>query len=86
MTGPRVALVALTTAGAAGEYVAGLADALGRRAVVRVWLPDRPPITTSTAEQHTFPKPGTRGAVAWHEASSWLHPSPIAKGGEGVGC
>jgi len=79
MTGPRVALVALTTAGAAGDYVAGLADALGRRAVVRVWLPDRPPITTSTAEQHTFPKPGTRGAVAWHEASSWLHPSPIAR-------
>lgn len=78
MTAPRVALVALTTAGAAGDYVSGLAAALGRRTVVRVWLPDRPPIATSTAEQRTFSKPGTRGAVAWREASSWLRPSTIA--------
>jgi glycosyltransferase involved in cell wall biosynthesis len=78
MTAPRVALVALTTTGAAGEYMAGLANALGRRAVVRVWLPNRPRIETNAAEQRTFRKPDTRGAVAWREASSWLHPSAIA--------
>jgi glycosyltransferase involved in cell wall biosynthesis len=77
MSSARVALVALTTSGAAGEYVAGLADAVARHTAACVWVPDRPSIETSTAEQRAFAKPGTRGAVAWREASSWLHPSAI---------
>ena len=38
----RVALVALTTTGAAGDYVAALGTALAARTTVGMWIPDRP--------------------------------------------
>src|SRR5262249_3122924 len=68
----RVALVALTTTGAAGDYVAALGTALGGRATVGMWIPDRPALQPDGVETHVVAKASTRAGVAGHEAVAWL--------------
>ncbi len=77
MTPTRVALVALTTSGAAGDYVSALSSAMSERAATGVWIPERPPLTLA-AETHVIEKPRSRAAVASREATAWLRPSTVA--------
>src|SRR5262245_23202026 len=42
MSRPRIALVAMTTTGAAGEYVSALGAAMMQRATTALWVPSRP--------------------------------------------
>ena len=55
----RVALVALTTTGAAGDYVAALGTALAARATVGMWIPDRPSLHPDGVETHVVEKAST---------------------------
>ena len=73
----RVALAALTTTGAAGEYVAALTAALARRSTVAAWIPSRPPLTISS-ESRLIHKGGSRPRVAVDEATAWLHRNSLA--------
>ena len=56
MTAMRVALVALTTTGAAGDYVSALVTSMRQRATTGVWIPTRPALTVA-AETHLIEKP-----------------------------
>ncbi|HMK11025.1 MAG TPA: glycosyltransferase, partial [Acidimicrobiales bacterium] len=74
----RLALVALTTTGAAGDYVSALGDALARRATVAMWVPDRPPLAPTT-ETHVIEKPPSRVGVARAEAIAAFRSSTLAE-------
>jgi glycosyltransferase involved in cell wall biosynthesis len=78
MTGQRIALVAMTTSGAAGDYVGALARAMGRMATVGLWAPQRPELSVPTAEVHALSKPESRVAVAFSEAKAWFVSGSIA--------
>ena len=77
MTATSVALIALTTSGAAGDYVSALGCAMARRARVGMWIPGRPPLDVDV-ETHFIDKPGSRVGVASHEAVAWLRHSALA--------
>jgi len=73
----RVALVALTTSGAAGDYVAALSSAMSERVTTSAWIPDRPSLTLA-AEAHVLEKPRSRAGVASREAVALLRHSTLA--------
>lgn len=74
----RVALVALTTTGAAGEYVAALASALDARAKVGAWVPARPSLALD-AEMHVIAKARSRAGVARDEAAAFVRGSALVE-------
>ena len=78
MTAPRVALVALTTSGAAGDYVSALGSAMSERTTTGAWIPDRPALTLAP-ETHVIQKPRSRAAVASREATAFLRSSALAE-------
>jgi len=78
MTEQRVALLAMTTAGAAGDYVGALARAMARTSTVGLWAPEHPEIAAPGVDVHPIPKPGSRAAVAVNEAKAWLFAGSIA--------
>jgi len=73
----RVALVALTTSGAAGDYIAALSGAMSERVTTSAWIPDRPSLTLA-AEAHVLEKPQSRVRVASREAVALLRHSTLA--------
>ena len=77
MSGPRIALVALTTSGAAGDYVTALGRALAQRTAVAMWIPDRPPLAVDT-EAHFIQKAPSRAGVAAAETAAWVRHSGLA--------
>ncbi len=77
MSALRVALVALTTSGAAGDYVSALGNSMSARTTVGVWIPDRPALSLA-AETHLIEKPASRARVASHEATAWVRQSALA--------
>ncbi len=70
MSEQRIALVAMTTSGAAGDYVGALARAMGRIATVGLWVPERPELAVPSAEVHALAKPDSRVAVGFNEAKA----------------
>ena len=78
MTAPRIALVAMTTAGAAGDYVGALARAMAREGEVALWAPEHPELAVSEAEMHPIGKPDSRAAVAVTEARAWFWSGSLA--------
>jgi glycosyltransferase involved in cell wall biosynthesis len=75
----RVALLALTTTGAAGDYVAALGTALAGEATVGMWIPDRPLLEPEGVETYVVTKAASRAGVAGHEALAWLRPGSLAE-------
>ena len=75
----RVALVALTTTGAAGDYVAALGTALAARATVGMWIPDRPSLHPDGVETHVVEKASTRAGVAGREMIAWVRSGSLAE-------
>jgi glycosyltransferase involved in cell wall biosynthesis len=77
MTAMRVALVALTTTGAAGDYVSALVTSMREGATTGVWIPTRPALTVAS-ETHLIEKPRSRAGVASRETTAWLRHSALA--------
>ncbi|HMK10527.1 MAG TPA: glycosyltransferase, partial [Acidimicrobiales bacterium] len=79
MTSMRVALVAFTTTGAAGDYVSALGTAMADRAEVSMWIPSRPHLEVPGPEIHLLDKASSRAGVAAHEVLASIGPSNLAK-------